>query len=347
MSKYIQCKVCGAYIFKDAKFCFRCGHKNDFKPAYAKWWFWLLIVLLCVALASGGNSEEPGQISNDAQLATEPKTVLEDITEPQTATEPKPVFEEIIVVDNDECTIKITGIDPDDFWGYTLKVYLENKSADKTYMFTERGASVDGVETNPVFATEVAPGKKANKEISFSDDVLEEVGIKFTDIEITFCVYDYNDWLADPVALETINVYPYGIENAVNYVREVQDTDIVLVDNEYVTAIVTGFDPDRILGYTVNLYLVNKTDTHVMFTVDEESVNGYMLNPFWSTSVLPGKCKFSSMSWSDSLLEENGITDIEEIEFIFKAYDKDRYTSSFIEQVFILYPKNGKASAVQ
>ena len=33
-------------------------------------------------------------------------------------------FEEISVVDNDECVIKITGIDADNLWGYTLSAYL-------------------------------------------------------------------------------------------------------------------------------------------------------------------------------------------------------------------------------
>ena len=42
-------------------------------------------------------------------------------------------FEEVTAVDNDECAVTITDIDPDDMWGYTLKALLENKSADKTY----------------------------------------------------------------------------------------------------------------------------------------------------------------------------------------------------------------------
>ena len=342
MPQFTRCKACGFIFEKQAKFCPQCGAKNN-QPIFTKWWFWVIIIFLLAALASGGNSEEPEQVTNDTGSATasnsdSTESHNESIPETTKATEPKIVFEEITVVDNDECTIKITDLEPDGFWGYTLKVYLENKSPDKTYMFAIRSASVDGIDSDPGFAAEVAPGKKSNKEISFSADILEELGIEFTDIEMTFRVYDSNDWLADPVALETVNVYPYGEEYATHYVREVQDTDIVIVDNEYVTAIVTGFDPDGTWGYTVNLYLVNKTDTSAMFSVDEESVNGYMLDPFWATSVLPGKCKFSSMSWNDSTLEENGITDVEEIEFLFKAYNEEKFTQRYIEQVFTLNP---------
>lgn len=75
---------------------------------------------------------------------------------------------------------------------------------------------------------------------------------------MTFKVYDSNDWSADPVGKETIHVYPYGEENAVAFVREAQATDNVIIDNDYVTVIVTGYEDDEIWGYTVPLNLFPK-----------------------------------------------------------------------------------------
>ena len=40
-------------------------------------------------------------------------------------------FEEVVAIDNAECAVKITEIDPDNMWGYTLKAQLENKSTEK------------------------------------------------------------------------------------------------------------------------------------------------------------------------------------------------------------------------
>jgi len=54
-------------------------------------------------------------------------------------------------------------------------------------------------------------------------------------LELTFKVYDSNDWSADPVGKETIHVYPYGEENAVAFVREAQATDNVIIDNGVAT----------------------------------------------------------------------------------------------------------------
>lgn len=249
-------------------------------------------------------------------------------------------FTEIVAVDNDECTIKITDIDPDNLWGYTLKVQLENKSVEKTYMYSVESASINGVQCDPFFATEVAAGKKSNNEISFTDSDLGDNGIgDYTDIELTFRVYDSDDWMADEIARETVHVYPYGEDKATIFVRETQANDNVIIDNDYVTVIVTGYEDDAIWGYTVNLFLLNKTDKDIMFSVDEASVNGYMADPFYATEVAAGKCAFSSMSWSDTTLEDNNITTVEEIEFKFRAYDSDNwFGDDFANETITLKP---------
>ncbi len=291
----------------------------------------LVMLLVCVFTACGG-SEEAAQTSKESETSVvEPKAEKKEKNEI--------VFEEIQVVENEECSIKITDIDPDNMWGYTLKTDLENKSPEKTYMVSVTSAAVNGVQCDPFFATEVAPGKKAIGDISFSDAALKENGVgDFTDIELSFRVYDSNDWMADPVAEETIHIYPYGEEKAAPFVRERKASDVVLLDNEYVSMTVTDIEAEGLWGYTLNLFLENKTDKEVMFSVDEASVNGYMADPFYASSLLPGKCAFSSMSWANSTLEELGITGIEEIEFKLRAYDYESFDQDYAEEVIILNP---------
>lgn len=274
----------------------------------------LLTLVLALSLAACGGGSSPGNTDgSNATTGNGGNAEKKDIT-----------FSEVVVVDNDACLIKIKGIDPDNIWGYTLNAELENKSADKTYMFAVDRASVNKVETTPAFAKEVAPGKKANEGISLLSDELKENGVvDFTDIALTFRVYDTNDWTADPVAKETVHIYPYGEDKAETFVRQPQDSDKVILDNEYVTAIVTGYENDEIWGYSAKLFLLNKSSKNIMFSADDVSVNGYMADPFFATSVSAGNCSFASMSWSDTTLEENNITDIEEIEFKIRAYDND------------------------
>ena len=268
-------------------------------------------------------------LSGEDELVTEPDAPTEAIS-----------FEEIIVVDNEECIIKITDIEESFLWGYTLNVYTENKSAKKTYMFSLQSASVNGVEAGTFFAEEIAPGKKSNGDITFSDSDFDynEIG-KFTDILLNFRVYDSNDWMADDVAQVSVHVYPYGEENATKFAREAQPTDTILIDNEYVTIIVTGYDPDDLWGWSADMYIVNKADVSIMVSIDEASVNGYMLDPFYATSVMPGTNKFSSVSWSNSELEKNNIKEVESIEFVLRVYNEDNwFADDFVRERITLTP---------
>lgn len=304
----------------------------------------LVLLAFLVSLVACGGGAAPNNSGDTPSFSGGERNTENDNAEKNkdstSKAENQITFEGIVAVDNAECVIKITEIDPDNMWGYALKTQLENKSADKTYMFSVESAAINGVQCDPFFATEVSPGKKANKEISFSDRTLEKNGIvEYTDIEVAFRVYDSNDWFAEDVAKETVHVYPYGKDKADVFVREAQSSDNVIIDNEYVTVIVTGYEDDDIWGYTANLYLMNKTDTEVMFSVDDASINGYMADPFYATSVSAGKCAFSSMSWSDSMLEENGIAEVEEIEIRFRVYNSADWSSDdFANDVITLNP---------
>lgn len=277
--------------------------------------------------SEAGTAEATGQTTS-----SEPSESSEPVSsETQSSGEEKAEllpFEEITVVDNEQCVIKITGINPDGLWGYTLETYLENKSGSKTYMYAISNASVNGVQTATGFAVKVAPGKKSNEGIRFWDAVTPQDIGDFTDIELTFRVYDSDDWTADDVAEETVHIYPYGQDKAVTFVREAQDTDIILVDNEEISVIVTGCEWNKIQSYEVNLYLVNKTDKELTYSADDASVNGFMAEPFWAASVAPGKVDFTSMSWSKSTLEKNKIADIQDIEMNLRIYDSNDWLAN-------------------
>lgn len=335
--KLIHCKSCDAEIAASAKTCPHCGAKNK-KPLYKKAWFWILIVLLLIGFVGGGEEKKEPVTNSSVEISTpteNPAPSKEEITATETtpATESVKIrFEPLVAVDNEHCKIMITGIDPTNIWGYTIKAELENKSTDKTFMFSTESCSINGVQCETLTAKEVAPGKKAIEDIILATATLDDHGIKeYSDIEIAFRVYNNNDWTEDPVARETINLYPLGKDKATIFVREPQGSDIVLFENNDVKATVIGTRDDSIWGYTLDVYLENKTSKTIMFAVNEASVNGYMADPFFAREVAPGKCKFTSISWNDTALEEIGITDINSItniEFNIRAYDSSNWTGN-------------------
>lgn len=251
-------------------------------------------------------------------------------------------FQSTVLVENDECAITIKEIDPNGTWGYTLKTMLENKSSEKTYMFSVESAYVNGVSASTLFATSVAAGKKANEDIIFMDDSLEKAGItNFTDIELRFRVYNDDDWEEDPIIDDSFHIYPYGEDKVEKYERNPADTDTVLVDNDNVSVIVTGYSEDELGDYNVELYIVNKTDNNVMFTVENASINGLMADPFYACELAANKCAFSNITWLKDTLQNNGIETVEEIELPFIVYEIDKINwdgEKYVEELFTLNP---------
>ena len=115
--------------------------------------------------------------------------------------------------------------------------------------------------------------------------------------------------------------------------------EIVLVDNEDITVKVTGINEDTIWGYALTVYLENKTDKNLMFSLSDVSVNGFMCDPLWAETVAAGKRSHSDISWMSSSFEENGITDVETITLPIRVYDADDLTTEYlIEDTFTLNP---------
>ena len=254
-------------------------------------------------------------------------------------TAPQVQFTETVLVDDENCTFKITAIEEDNLFGYTLKVSLENKT-DMELMFSLEGVSVNGFMCDPFWAVTVTPGMKANEEISFSDSDFDRNGITdVTDITFTLKIYDSTDWSTEHLVDEVFTIYPLGEDAVKPYIREPQDGEIVLHEDDNCAIIVTGFDPDSMWGYTVNVYLENKTDKNLMFSLDGAAVNGFMCDPFWAEEVAPGKRSNTEISWSSSDFEDNGITEVESITLPLRVYDaEDWMGDDLMSDTFTLNP---------
>lgn len=151
-----------------------------------------------------------GKEDTSQETAPSPSEQTTSTTQPTTTapSQPEAKFEEIVLVDNQEVTFKITNVTNDPIWGYTLKVFMENKT-DLDLMFTVENVSINGYMCDPFWATSVSAGKKANQSISWLESTLKENGIEAVE-EITFTLraYDNNDWLAEDVFSETFTVNP-------------------------------------------------------------------------------------------------------------------------------------------
>lgn len=293
-----------------------------------------LAMVLSMAACSGNAESETG---------TDPSSKPTQTTTPSTTEEPKEdtmvTFQETIIIDNDEITFKVTNVDPKGLLGYTVKIYAENKT-DKNLMFSIRDVSVNGFMCDPLWASTIGAGMKANDEITFLASDFARNGIEeVTRIDFTLDVYNSDDWTEEHLVENTFTVYPMGEEAVEPFVRIPVEGETVLVDDENCTIIVTGFDPDSTFGFEMQVYLENKTDKCLMFSASNVAVNGFMCDPYWAVTVAPGMRSNSSMTWFDSTLQENGITEVTEITLPIRVYDNDNWTAEeILSETFTVNP---------
>lgn len=302
------------------------------------------VLMLTLAACSSEEENEAAKTDTDAVVETTAPVTEESTTSEK---EPEDTFSGVTAVDNEYCKIEVTEIKEDSF-GTNLTVELENKTEDTNLFFTAKTCCINGVAVNPLFGETVSAGKKAISSLSFLEDDLKKNGItKYTDIELTFRVYDPDNWDKDDIAVEAVHIYPYGESNAEVYVREEKETDIKVFDNDKVSATVIGYGEDEPADYRVYLYLENKSDdTDYTFAVSGCAVNGVEILSGGVFTVPAGKAALDSFYITDSILEENGITDFSDIYVSIRVYDPESWDADDVADNGVhLYPV-GKDNAV-
>lgn len=304
----------------------------------------LMLTMLLVLTACGSNSEVPETTTVPTTAETTEATQVETIMEETSvATEPsEDGGERMVIVDNELCSFTITGMEADSLWGYTVKVQCENKTSDQTLMFAWEDVSIEGYMADPFWAAEVAAGKTSNEEITFFQEDLDEINAGEVDqIEFRLRIYDAEDWSADALVDETHVLYPTGLsaEEIVYPERTQTEGEQVFADTQDYQFVILSVEPDNFWGYTLKCYLENNTDTTLMFSWEDVSVNGLMIDSFWAQEVAAGKRAYGEISFFSTDFEDNGITDVEEIEFKLQITNyEDWLADPLVEEVFTFRP---------
>ena len=290
--------------------------------------------LVCSLMACGGSPESETGTDPTSTPATLPAA-----TQGTAPEEAEPEMMEMVIVDNENVTFKITGIDPNGLLGYTVKIFAENKT-DRNLMFSLQDVSVNGFMCDPMWASTISAGMKSNETITFLTSNLRDNGIEtVTRIDFTLNVYNSDDWTEEHLLENTFTVYPLGEEAVEPYERVPVGSDIILVDDETCTVIVTGFDPDSTFGYEMNVYVENRTNKNLMFSASNVAINGFMCDPYWAVTVAPGMRSNSSMTWFRSDLDSNGITQVTDITWNLRVYDSNNWAEDDIfSKTFTVHP---------
>lgn len=305
-----------------------------------KWKTKRLAVMLCFAMfatmALGSGAAASGEtrqiVTNDGMETTDRDTSDNadnmDNTEDQAAdsdisSDVSVTIEEQVLIDQNDIMITATEYVTDSIWGDGIKLLLENNS-NKDVMIGCNALIVNDYMITDLFVSEVAAGKKANETLYLSSTQLEAAGIENVGkVEIYFHVYDSNEYenIFDAECV-TIQTSEYA-----NMDTTPNDAGTELYNEGGIRIVGKTVDENSFWGTAILLYCENNSGKNVGISVDDMSINGFMMNPFFSTTVYDGKKSIDDITVFSSDLEENGIESIEEVELKFHIYEADTYSS--------------------
>ena len=222
--------------------------------------------------------------------------------EPTTAA---PVYSEAQITETvilDEKGVKVTAksISYGGWFGPELKLLIENNSG-KDLTFSSRDESVNGYMISGSMVAEIANGKKKNDSISFSEDDLSICGIG---------------------GIAETNI-------ADIYHQNYEHSGTTIYDKNGVKIVVIGLHEDGWLGPEMYMYIENNTKKNISLYVDDLSVNGFMIDGYFSSSILAGKKIIDELTFYSSDLDENDIMEIKEVELSFRVSDVDSWNTLF------------------
>lgn len=278
----------------------------------------MLCFTLFMTISLAGCSSDSSETKDVVALTEEEQTKNDG--EENTATT-KVTIEEQVLVDHAGIVITATEYVTDSIWGDGIKLLLENNS-DKTVMVGCKALIVNNYMITDLFASEVAAGKKANEVMYLSSTELKAAGIDSVgQVEIYFNIYDsdtYEDiYNSDCVTIQT--------SEFANMDTTPDDVGTELYNVDGIKIVGKTVDENSFWGTAILLYCENTTGRNIGISVEEMSINGFMTDPFFATTVYAGKMSLDEITIFSSDLEENGIKEIKDVELKFHIYDEDTY----------------------
>jgi len=282
------------------------------------------VLITCVLTACGAKTTEK---SSQSTIGIETQSTASAISATQGEVNQNAVTKVLAEVEDQEILnqdgIKVTvkGFDQDSSGPY-LNVLVENNT-DRNIIAQTRKSSLNGYMIDFAFSCNVAPGKKANDKIEMDLTSIDLSGIgKIYDIDFDLVILDENY-----STITENNGIHIDRNLSEPYTQTYDDSGTLVYDQNNIRIIWKDFGSDDTYSALL-LYIENNSSDEITVQARDTSVNGFMIDPTMSSDVLPGKKVVDVMSFYNTDLKSNGITDIKEIETRFNIS-----TSSFTKTV--------------
>lgn len=278
------------------------------------------------AVSAGSNEQGDSQTEdngNDTDAAENAENTEETDEGTEAANSPEEVrVEEQVLLEQDGVKITLKELDMDSFMGPELKLLVENNSEQNLTVQT-RETSVNGIMIESWFSCDVAAGKSANDGITFMSSELEDAQINILqNFDLSFHIFNTDTWdtVLDTDTI-TISTNLDGSEE-----QAVDDSGVLLLDQDGIKITVKEADDENSFwGADIYMYVENNTDKNITVQADSVSINGFMVQPFFSCEVASGKKAYDTITFMEDELKENNIESIDNMEVSFKVFETDSF----------------------
>lgn len=275
-----------------------------------------------MALGSGSDSssEKKEIVASDSSSSTDSSDSASVDTKAEEKTTATAVtIEEQVLFEKDGLKVTATEYVVDSIWGDGIKLLVENEGTSDIGLGCNALIVNDYMITD-LFSTTVAAGKKDYETLNLSSSGLKAAGIdNVGQIEIYFHTFDANSYMTiSDIDCVTIKTSAYdSMDNTPNDAgQELYNADGIRIVGKYV-------DESSFWGAAVLLYIENNSGKNAIIQCDDMSINGFMVTPYFSSTVYDGKKAIDEITLMSTELEENNITSVDDIELKFKIIDED------------------------
>lgn len=264
-----------------------------------------LALVLVFSFAGCNNTDKKAEKPSDISSADKSKITIE----------------ETVLVDEADVKITAKSLTTDGLMGPEIKLFIENNSG-KDLTFQCRHATVNGYMVDTIMSVDVVDGKAANDSLTLMTYSLEACGIDvLADLELSFHIFD-SEWETyldtDFIQLKT--------SASGNHTQTYDDSGDLAYDGNGIKIVVKGLtEDDSLLGPSIVVYLENTGDKNVTVQTKDVTVNGMMVEAVFSSEVVAGKRTVDTITFLESDIEENDITEIKDVELSFHVFDSEEW----------------------
>jgi len=217
----------------------------------------------------------------------------------------------------DEADVKIVALSfaQETMVGPELKLQIENNT-DKKLVFQSCNTSVNRYVVSSVMSVEVEAGEKEKCSMILSKTDMQNCGITtVASMELAFRIFEASNWK------QYLNTAPVTLETtaAKGFTYTFQHEGVTIHADNGVK--ILAKEPVKQGGAQV--YIHNGSEVAVAVQTVNCTVNGIEIDPQFYEEVPVGKHLVAEIIFMEEVLEENGITEVSDMEVTFEILDVD------------------------